>query len=96
MDWKEELENVLLSYFSDQTIQVGIKELVMATQANEDDHRTWILALETAIQNSIKDSTEVVDILTKSFVVHVNSPQEARRFLEGLRDEYLAHYKTLY
>jgi hypothetical protein len=92
-DWKQELSDILGSYFGDQSIEEGVFELIFASRENIDFHETLKLLFSDGLKSVEEGDKEVLDEMNKQ--VFISDQQDAKKFLRELREEYSRQYERM-
>ncbi|WP_218082584.1 hypothetical protein [Anthocerotibacter panamensis] len=95
MSWQLNLTEILNGYFSDQTIEEGVAQMVFVTECDPDYHQECLATISGGIEAALQGNMEVVDIIKKSFAWHVENTHDAKEFLKDLQKEYLSQYSKL-
>jgi hypothetical protein len=89
-----ELKEFLSAYFSDQSTEEGVREVVFVTAENPDYHRAYLATIDRAIEGAVDGDPSVAKAIEDSFAASARDPGEARAYLESLRGEYLRQYRA--
>ena len=90
-DWKQELSDILGSYFGDQSIQEGVFELIFSSKEDYSFHETLEIIFLNGLEAIEREDQGILEEMKKQ--VFISSFQDARSFLEQLKNEYDRQYK---
>jgi hypothetical protein len=90
-DWKQELSDILGSYFGDQSIEEGVFELIFVSRENHDFHETIKAVFSNGLKSAQEGDKEVLNDMTKQ--VFITDRQDAEKFLRELGEEYDRQYE---
>jgi hypothetical protein len=93
MSW-EALRDLLTAYFSDQSTEEGVGELVIVTAENPDYHRSFLATIARGIEGAERGDPGVAKAIEDSFAAPARNSEEARTYLEALLTEYHRQYQA--
>ena len=96
MSWQDELTQLLKAYIGQEDVQDGAAEMASVAAGDDDHHKSQFLApLDAAISAAAAGDESVVRIIYDTQSWDVSTPDEARVFLERLREAYVTRYEEL-
>ncbi|MEP0857722.1 hypothetical protein [Trichocoleus sp. DQ-U1] len=92
MSWQITLKDILSGYFSDQSVEEGVTEMIFVTAHNPDYHQSYFSAIKVGMEAASRGETEVFDIVSSE--CYVKDIADVQKFLEKLCSEYMAQYEA--
>jgi hypothetical protein len=90
-NWKQELSDILGSYFGDQSVEEGVFELIFFLGENHDFHETVKSVFSNGLKSVREGDKEVLNDIAKQ--IFITDRQDAENFLKELGKEYDRQYK---
>jgi hypothetical protein len=92
-NWKQNLSDTLGAYFSDQSINEGVPELVALSSGLKDYHEMWNFVFNNAIEALFYKNEEILNIMKKQ--VFIEDFDDALEFIQNLKEEYDTEYSLV-
>lgn len=97
MNWQQNVNDVLGSYFCDCSVAEGAAELVFVSEDNPEYHHLYLSALDEGIKIAVwggsEEKAELITILRRSNLAAA-IVEEAHGLLEEIRSEYMRQYHS--
>jgi len=92
-DWKEELYQLLIGYFSDSPFDEGIREIAAIAAYHSETHDQVLAAIQGADDAALAGDASVVEVVNEGNARYVAELPATVAFLKELRAAYLAQYQ---
>lgn len=94
MSWQNDLSEIISSYFADASAEEGAQELALVSECDPGFHQRILMTFQYAIEAASHGQAEIVNLLRDNLILHVDSTEKAKDYLERVLTAYMGQYRA--